>query len=479
MTDQPTPTPTPSPRAALDAELDQIAELERVIRAAQAEQFRRVQRARAHAAEVEGLTDASPYAEHEFAARSFVAELATTLVVHEATAGDLVAAASHLTGAFSTTLDALATGAICIRRVRSLLQVATTLPAEVRSEFEAVALERADRQTPSAFRRGIRRLRERLHPESLFERQRRAAEERRVCLEPAEDGMAWLSLHLEAERGVAIMSHLDALADTLDDDGRTRIQRVLDVAADLLLCRGAARADGTAGASGPLGVVRPRVYVTVPVLTLLGHSDEPAELGGYGPIDAATARRLAADAPSFHRILTHPETGAFLSYGRDAYRVPADLAGYLRVRDGGCRFPGCSRRADRCDIDHTTDWAVGGATCHENLAHLCRKHHRLKHHTAWRMSQLPGGDIRWVSPAGREYLSSPENPFRPPPVATAGAHASGGGHADASVLDVGESPPWAARPPGASDRTAHWPSAYPLRVNGVPDTAGEAPGRPE
>lgn len=188
MTDQPTPTPTPSPRAALDAELEQIAELERVIRAAQAEQFRRVQRARAYAAEVEGLTDASPYADHEFAVRSFVAELATTLVVHEATAGDLVADASHLTGAFSTTLDALATGAICIRRVRSLLQVATTLPAEVRSEFEAVALERADRQTPSAFRRSIRRLRERLHPESLIERQRRAAEERRVCLEPPKTG---------------------------------------------------------------------------------------------------------------------------------------------------------------------------------------------------------------------------------------------------------------------------------------------------
>ena len=154
----------------------------------------------------------------------------------------------------------------------------------------------------------------------------------------------------------------------------------------------------------------------MPVLTLLGHTDEPAERDGYGPIDADTARRLAAHAPSFRRILTHPETGAYLSYGRKSYRVPADLAGYLRVRDGGCRFPGCSRRAARCDVDHTSDWAAGGATRHDNLAHLCRKHHRLKRRTRWRMSQEPGGDIRWTSPAGREHRSTPANPFGAPAV---------------------------------------------------------------
>ena len=55
--------------------------------------------------------------------------------------------------------------------------------------------------------------------------------------------------------------------------------------------------------------VRARVLVTVPVLTLLGRSAEPA-LEGYGPIDIDTARELAAGAPGLVRILTHPETGA-------------------------------------------------------------------------------------------------------------------------------------------------------------------------
>jgi len=132
--------------------------------------------------------------------------------------------------------------------------------------------------------------------------------------------------------------------------------------------------------------VAAHITVTVPVLSLLGVTDEPAELEGYGPIDADTARRLAAHAPSLERVLVHPETGAYLSYGRNRYRAPADLAGDVRIRDGRCRFPGCARRAARCDVDHTIARAHGGVTADYNISHLCRKHHRLKHNTGWQMS---------------------------------------------------------------------------------------------
>ena len=64
------------------------------------------------------------------------------------------------------------------------------------------------------------------------------------------------------------------------------------------------------------------------------------------------------------------------------------------------------------------------------------------------MSQLPRGDMRWVSPAGREYVSAPENPFRPPPPDVAGLDSGvhGDTAADPGALDDGEPPPWAARP---------------------------------
>jgi hypothetical protein len=442
----------PAAQAALTAELEQILGLERVIRAAQAEQFRRIEAARVLAAEVEGVTDASSPVEREFATRSFISELATTLVVHEASAGRLLAEAGHLTGPRVATLAALTSGEISIAQMRIVLDLTQALPHEKAAELERAALEMAPTKTNAACRRRLHRLRERLHPQPLAERRARVVEQRRVALDIAPDGMAWLSLFLEAERAVAIVERLDTLAEKRDEtvpDPRTHAQRSADIAGDLLLA-GSLDADERAGLSGT-GRVAAHITVTVPVLSLLGVTDEPAELDGYGPIDADTARRLAAHAPSLERVLVHPETGAYLSYGRNRYRAPADLAGYLRIRDGRCRFPGCARRAGRCDVDHTIARARNGVTADFNLAHLCRKHHRLKHHTGWMMTHEAGGVIRWTSPAGHVLRTSPERPFTPVAVGSPLAKVP----PDPPVTDVAserflvEDPPWAHLPPAA------------------------------
>lgn len=161
--------------------------------------------------------------------------------------------------------------------------------------------------------------------------------------------------------------------------------------------------------------IRARVLVTVPVMTLLDHSDEPGVLEGYGPIDPDVAKRLAAGAPSFTRLLTHPETGAVLSVGRDSYTVPNDLRIWLRIRDETCRFVGCSRAARSCEIDHSLDWAYDGFTEHDNLAHLCPAHHHLKHHTSWAVKHGEHGVLDWTSPAGRHYLAEPATRMSTPP----------------------------------------------------------------
>ncbi len=119
---------------------------------------------------------------------------------------------------------------------------------------------------------------------------------------------------------------------------------VAGATADTPAAAGSAGGAGPGGAGTPGGVdppaggdppgsgripnyagIKAEVLVVVPVLTLMGLSDEPADLEGYGPIDEDTARQLSANAPSFKRLLTHPETGAPLSYGRDSYAVPKDL----------------------------------------------------------------------------------------------------------------------------------------------------------
>lgn len=144
-------------------------------------------------------------------------------------------------------------------------------------------------------------------------------------------------------------------------------------------------------------------------MTLLGQSDEPGILHGVGPIDAETARLLAAEAPSFSRILTHPVTGAVLALDRTRYRVPADLRRTVAHRDRTCRFAGCGRRATRCDIDHIIEWQDGGATDAANLMHLCRHHHRLKSVARWQAQPPDPGSttVTWTSPTGNNVETDP------------------------------------------------------------------------
>jgi hypothetical protein len=176
--------------------------------------------------------------------------------------------------------------------------------------------------------------------------------------------------------------------------------------------------DSGGGPDGPTsGVPSPRaqVLITVPVMALLGVTEEPAMLDGYGPIPPSMARRLIADgAESFHRVLIDPRDGAPLEIGRTSYRVTKAQRQWLRLRDGRCPFPGCGNQSLDNEADHVLAWAEGGATGVSNLGQPCPRHHRLRHTTAWSPTQAtktePPG---WASPAGRHYTS--EHPDWEPP----------------------------------------------------------------
>jgi len=142
--------------------------------------------------------------------------------------------------------------------------------------------------------------------------------------------------------------------------------------------------------------------------TLSGMNGTP-HVVGQGPMNTETAKFLAGNAPGWDRMLTHPVTG--MVEHADRYQPTDSLKRYLRARDEHCRFPGCRMPARRCEIDHTFDWALGGKTTHTNLAHLCPRHHRLKHHSDWKVKQLPGGVLEWTSPAGEIYPDRPTSQF--------------------------------------------------------------------
>lgn len=348
------------------------------------------------------------------ARRVTVSELAAALRIPESAAERLVAESAALVHDLPATLAALVRGEISYRHATVMVDNAHSLPPEAVADYEAAALPKATVLSTTRFREAARRLRERLHPDSMSERRTTAAERRGVTIDPARDGMAWLTAYLPAEQALAMDDRLDRIAAGLRSPAETRTfaQLRADALCDLLTCGETTWDDAGSGGGLGHGIVA-RVLVTVPVLSLLGLGDgEPATLEGYGPISPDLARILAAGAPSFTRLLTHPETGAVLSVGRDSYTVPADLRTWLRARDETCRSIGCGRRAAGCDIDHTRDWQHAGTTSHDNLAHLCRRHHQLKHHTGWTPRHLPGGIIEWTSPSGRTYLTEPSSVLR-------------------------------------------------------------------
>ncbi|UUT35664.1 HNH endonuclease signature motif containing protein [Microbacterium elymi] len=197
-------------------------------------------------------------------------------------------------------------------------------------------------------------------------------------------------------------------------DERTRSQIMADVFCDLLLTNIPDGHGTTEQARENLGAITGTVQVTIPARTLTGETVGGGEVVGFGAIDDDTARDLAGTARVWTRVFTDPCTGVPTSV--DRYRPSKRQRLLLRVRDEHCRFPGCRRPAHKCDIDHTTAYADGGTTCLCNLAHLCKRHHTLKHETDWTVIQLPGGILEWTAPTGRIHHTRPPGTVRFQPI---------------------------------------------------------------
>jgi len=271
---------------------------------------------------------------------------------------------------------------------------------------------------PSRFRAKVRGWRERHHPESIEKRHAKGVADRRMEYTPDRDGMAWVALYLPGHTASAIWNRTTATARGLQspDEPRTLTQLRPDIAASLLLGEGTleGQTEGNTSNIGKVPTPRADVLVTVPVFALLGVTDEPAELDGFGPIPASMARTLVADgADSFYRVLVDPRDGAPLEIGRTRYRLTEAIKQWIRMRDRKCTFPGCSNHTPDNDIDHGTAWEHGGSTRISNLAQLCPKHHRLKHNSHWTPdAATPNESPGWTSPTGRHY--KPERPTPEP-----------------------------------------------------------------
>lgn len=105
---------------------------------------------------------------------------------------------------------------------------------------------------------------------------------------------------------------------------------------------------------------------------------------------------------------------------RDCHDPGPRMTALIRERDPVCVFPGCQTPSAHCDLDHIAPYTPPdeggslGQTNPDNLAPLCRRHHRAKTFTRWRYQREPDGSYDWTSPMGERFTIPPTKP-RPRP----------------------------------------------------------------
>ena len=163
------------------------------------------------------------------------------------------------------------------------------------------------------------------------------------------------------------------------------------------------RTDQLASASGhdPPGTVPPGSAV----------ASQPTPLPG-SPLAKIVDRAIdvagRAAAAAEQRRQDERSDGCGHGLASAAYRPPPRIADLVIARDGTCRFGPCRRPAEQCDLDHSVPFDQGGPTCECNLGGKCRTHHQLKQHPGWSVPQSAPGIFRWITPAGRAYITCPD-----------------------------------------------------------------------
>ncbi len=327
-------------------------------------------------------------------------------------------------GALPELAGALARGELSYSKVRALTRVATP-----ETEARLLAVGRA--ATAAHVERIVRAWR---RVDRLAEAQEAQARHARRSLQvyPDADGMVVVRGRLEPEVGALLVRALEAGREALYQ--QRRATAVPDQPEADPPTPGQQQADALAlvaqtalqhGLDPGPGCERYQVVVHVDAAALADPAQPgPAALEDGVGVSPETVRRLACDATRV--VLRHAGDGEVLDVGRRTRAIPPALRRALQARDRGCRFPGCGvRHAQGHHIHH---WANGGPTRLENLALLCRRHHRAVHEEGYQVERGADGTLRFSRPDGRPIPEVPRAPAVPrdPTGALVAAHRAHG-----------------------------------------------------
>ena len=218
-------------------------------------------------------------------------------------------------------------------------------------------------------------------PDGFFNEAEADYTRRRLHISLMSDGMHAIDGILDPECGAALKAALDSLSRRRGpEDDRSGSQRTHDALAELVL---------HAMDEGKLprrNGVRPHVTLTTTLEALKGEVGvPPAELEFGLPISSKTMERIACDCTVSRVLLAD---SMVIDVGRATRVTSAPMRRALRVRDQGCRFPGCDRPVSWTTPHHIRFWGRGGPSNLPNELLVCHYHHRLVHEGGWQVIKV-------------------------------------------------------------------------------------------
>jgi hypothetical protein len=285
---------------------------------------------------------------------------------------------------------ALGAGEISFQSTSVLCHLREQLGEKARLFDEDEMLEYARAWSVFHLRRLCNAARHQADPDGFFKDAEENFTRRRFHISQMSDGLYLVDGVLDPVAGAALVTAVDVLAKPKGlEDERTARQRRADAVGELAMH---AMDQGTLPRRHG---VKPHINVTMTLEGLKGELGvPPADLDLSLPISTRTAERIACDCTMSRVLLAD---SMVIDVGRATRTVSAPTMRALRVRDKGCRFPGCDRQVNWSNPHHIIYRSRGGSDKLTNLLLLCFFHHRLVHEGGWQVIKV-GREFQFLQP---------------------------------------------------------------------------------
>ena len=298
--------------------------------------------------------------------------------------------------------EALQSGEVSYEQVRAIEHAVRRIPESDQAAATSLLTDLARASDVMAVRTAGEKLKHTVDPDGVLRIVEKDFERRHLYMSPLLDGMTHVDGLLDPESAAIVSSALAPFLTPTDrDDRRSTAQRRADGLVSLASSAMAQQEVPTQSGSPT------QLQVLVPVEGL----PQLADAASSAPYLTTLGMARLGCAATVTRIVLGPESVP-LDVGRTQRLFTPSQQLALSVRDGGCRFPGCSLPPRYTDAHHIVSWLDGGGTDLSNGVLLCRHHHRRVHEGGWEVGTFntQHNTVTFLSPDGRAFVSAGRSP---------------------------------------------------------------------